>query len=102
MLKVGRRVNASGRMEAGQFVVVVKAAAVMFGFEAPDVVLKSVGEEELEGDERERPPSSTMLRRAMMTSISHSWKRSTTSAQVSWKRFSFSIFLNTVPLISTN
>lgn len=48
------------------------------------------------------PPVSTMLREAMMTSINHNWKRSTTSAHVSWKRFSFSNFLNTVDLISTN
>ena len=45
---------------------------------------------------------SMMLRDAMMISISHSWKRSTTSAHVSWKRLSFSIFLKTVDLISTN
>lgn len=46
--------------------------------------------------------ASTRLRSAMMNSISQIWKRSTMSAQVSWKRFSFSIFLKTVPLISTN
>ena len=45
---------------------------------------------------------SIMFREAIMISISHSWKRSTTSAQVSWNRLSFSIFLNTVDLISTN
>src|SRR5690242_400676 len=48
------------------------------------------------------PPTSTMLRMAMMSSMSQSWKRSTTSAHVIWKRDSFSNFLNTVPLISTN
>ena len=48
------------------------------------------------------PPVSTRLRAAMMMSMSQSWKRSTTSAQVIWKRFSFSIFLKTVDLISTN
>ena len=49
-----------------------------------------------------KPPVSTMFRDAIMVSISHSWNRSTTSAQVSWNRFSFSNFLKTVPLISTN
>ncbi len=50
----------------------------------------------------DRPPVSTMLRDAMIVSISHSWNRSTTSAHVSWNRFSFSNFLKTVDLISTN
>ena len=45
---------------------------------------------------------SIILREAIMISISQSWKRSTTSAQVSWKRFSFSNLLKTVDLISTN
>jgi hypothetical protein len=49
-----------------------------------------------------RPPTSTTLRIAMISNISHSWKRSTMSAHVIWNRFSFSNFLNTVPLISTN
>jgi hypothetical protein len=49
-----------------------------------------------------KPPVSTMFREAIMVSINHSWNRSTTSAQVSWNRFSFSNFLKTVPLISTN
>lgn len=49
-----------------------------------------------------RPPVSTIFLDAMMVSISQSWKRSTTSAHVSWKRFSFSNFLKTVDLISTN
>ena len=49
-----------------------------------------------------KPLVSMMLRAAIMVSISQSWKRSTTSAQVSWKRFSFSNFLKTVDLISTN
>ena len=49
-----------------------------------------------------RLPVSMMLREAIIMSISQSWKRSTTSAQVSWKRFSFSNFLKTVDLISTN
>lgn len=48
------------------------------------------------------PPTSTMLRNAMIVNISQSVNRSTMSAQVSWKRFSFSNFLKTVPLISTN
>ena len=52
--------------------------------------------------ESDHTPSSTRLRDAMMTSISRSWKRSTMSAQSSWNRFSFSNFLNTVVLISTN
>lgn len=45
---------------------------------------------------------SMMFLEAIMTSISQSWNRSTTSAHVSWKRLSFSIFLKTVDLISTN
>ena len=45
---------------------------------------------------------SMILRDAMMVSISHNWKRSTTSAHVSWKRFSLSNLLKTVDLISTN
>lgn len=57
-------------------------------------------------EDPERPrlnaPVSMMFREAMIVSISHSWKRSTTSAHVSWKRFSFSNFLKTVDLISTN
>lgn len=51
---------------------------------------------------RLRPPVSMMLRAAMIVSMSQSWKRSTTSAHVSWKRLSFSNFLKTVDLISTN
>src|SRR5436190_2364828 len=47
-------------------------------------------------------PVSTKLRDTMIMSMSHSWNRSTTSAHVSWKRFSFSNFLNTVDFISTN
>lgn len=50
----------------------------------------------------ERPPTSTMLRKPIMIRMIQSWKRSTTSAQVSWNKFSFSIFLKTLPLISTN
>lgn len=57
-------------------------------------------------EDPERPrlnaPVSMMFREAMIVSINHSWKRSTTSAHVSWKRFSFSNFLKTVDLISTN
>lgn len=49
-----------------------------------------------------RPPVSTRLRSAIMVNISQSWKRSTISAQVNWNKFSFSNFLNTVDLISTN
>lgn len=45
---------------------------------------------------------SMILREAMIMSMSHSWNRSTTSAHVSWKRLSFSNFLKTVDLISTN
>jgi len=50
----------------------------------------------------ESPPTSTILRRAMMTSMNQRVKRSTTSAQVIWKRLSFSIFLKTDDFISTN
>lgn len=51
---------------------------------------------------RLNPPVSITFRKAMIVSISHNWKRSTASAQVNWNRFSFSNFLNTVDLISTN
>ena len=51
---------------------------------------------------RLRPPISIMLRDAMIVSMSHNWNRSTTSAHVSWNKFSFSNFLKTVDLISTN
>lgn len=56
--------------------------------------------EKREDDEAE--DSSMRLRKAMMKSMSASWNRSTMSAHVSWKRFSFSNFLKTLPLISTN
>ena len=49
-----------------------------------------------------KPPVSIKFRDAMMVSMTQSWKRSTTSAQVIWKRFSLSILLKTVDLISTN
>lgn len=48
------------------------------------------------------PPTSTTLRIPMMRSMTHSWNRSTMSAQVSWKRLSFSKRLKTVLLTSTN
>lgn len=50
----------------------------------------------------ESPPTSTTLRMPIITSMIHSWNRSTMSAHVSWKRFSFSKRLKTLPLISTN
>jgi len=52
--------------------------------------------------ESDHTPSSTKFLVAMMTSISISWNRSTMSAQRSWNKFSFSNFLKTVDLISTN
>ena len=48
------------------------------------------------------PVTSTKLRNAMLASINASWNRSTMSAQVIWNKLSFSNFLNTLPLISTN
>ena len=62
------------------------------------VVLASI----VKGLPKLKPPVSTKFRDAMISSISHSWNRSTTSAHVSWKRLSFSNFLKTVDLISTN
>ena len=50
----------------------------------------------------ERPPTSTMLRMAMMMRTIQSWKRSTMSASVSWNVFSFSLRLKTLLLTSTN
>lgn len=49
-----------------------------------------------------KPPTSTTLRIPIISSIIQSWKRSTMSAQASWKLFSFSKRLKTVLLISTN
>ena len=60
------------------------------------------GAEGLQVEEPKREFVSIMFLEAIIISISQSWKRSTTSAQVIWKRFSFSNFLKTVDLISTN
>ena len=93
----GRMVNDWGKMEdavrggvdSGVLFVIVDALPPRFHVD-PKLPMKL------------NAPVSTILRDAMMVSMSQSWNRSTTSAQVSWKRFSFSNFLNTVDLISTN
>ena len=48
------------------------------------------------------PLSSIRFLNATTVNISASVNRSTISAQVIWNRLSFSNFLNTLPLISTN
>lgn len=80
----GRRVKLSGRMEA---VCSGRLELVESPLPAPGT---------------DSPPTSTTLRMPMMSSMIHSWKRSTMSAQVSWKVFSFSKRLKTLLLISTN
>lgn len=82
------------------------------------------GMNEVGSKEKEEPLSSMRFRMATMVSIRDSWKRSTISAdhgaqlpllsvsslktlfpspaQLIWNRFSFSNFLKTAPLISTN